>query len=71
MAQIKIFHKYLEAAGNGSFEKIQEKVNAWLTENPKIEIKNIFSANMPDNDGDGHFILIVVWEEELNTFGLK
>lgn len=64
MQQIKIFRKYMEDAGNGSYDKFQKTVNDWLKSNPEISVVNIFQANMADDDGDGHFVMVVVYAEK-------
>ena len=70
MQQIKIFRKFMESADGDSFKKVEKTVNKWLTENSQYSIKNIFSANMVDDEGDGDLVLIVVYSEEENiSFG--
>ena len=44
----------MEQAGKWSYYK----------SNPEISVVNIFQANMADDDGDGHFVMVVVYAEK-------
>ena len=67
MQRIKIFRKEMDSAGNGAFRKVEETVNAWLEENPKFSIVNMFSANMFSDYGDGDFVLIAVYTDDFSV----
>jgi len=64
MYQIKIFRKQMEDSGNGSFQKVEDQVNAWLKKNKEIDIKNMFSSNMFDDYGEGEFVLIILYTDK-------